>query len=702
MAFHGGIPWLDGGYLGVDTFFVLSGFLITSLLVNEFNRTRTIRLGAFWARRARRLLPALVLVLLFVAVYAAFVVPAGTYPGLRLDGLSSLFYVANWHFILVGSSYFNQTGLPSPLTHTWSLAIEEQFYLVWPLVVLGLLKWTKSLRVLLVVSVVGAVASAVEMALLFQPGTDTTRLYYGTDTHAQCLLVGAALAVSLALLARERGRRTARDVSAETSEGRGGRVILTVVGLAGVAASAVLWTRLTGNASFLYRGGFLLAALSTAAVLVSVVCAQRAVVARCFSVVPLRYLGRISYGMYLWHFPLFIWIDGTRTGLSGYNLFLVRTAATVAVATVSFFLVERPIRQGTFLRDWRAWLVTPLAVVATVVALVAATTVPAVAEASGGTTPPGRPIGAARVGRGPRVRVLLIGDSTALTLGLALGPEATAYGVANPTDYDQAIVGCGVTDGGEDRTAGNVLPVWPACNSSPLPPGTPALRPTLSPDGTITQPDGERWTAWYRHWVDTIDPNVVMVLAGRWEVHTRTYRGQWTNILHPAFAAYVKRQLSRTVALAEAKGARVILLTAPCYDNGEQPTGRPWPTDSAARLAVYNRLLRQEAAADPRKVSVLGLGAMVCPGGTYHASIDGVALRSPDGIHFTRTAGSYLAPRIWPVVVGTGRQEMASPSTVSPSTAATRSARTRRSSTVVRSARVWSSVVRSSGRTRSS
>jgi hypothetical protein len=119
MAFHGGIPWLVGGYLGVDAFFVLSGFLITSLLVNEWHRLRTIRLGAFWARRARRLLPALLLVLLFVACYAAFIVPRGTYPNLRLDSLSTLFYVANWHFILIGSSYFNQTGLPSPLTHTW-------------------------------------------------------------------------------------------------------------------------------------------------------------------------------------------------------------------------------------------------------------------------------------------------------------------------------------------------------------------------------------------------------------------------------------------------------------------------------------------------------------------------------------------------------------------------------------------------------
>jgi peptidoglycan/LPS O-acetylase OafA/YrhL len=125
MAFHGGISWLPAGFLGVDTFFVLSGFLITSLLISEWQHRHTIALGQFWARRARRLLPALLLLLVFVVLYAAFVAPAGTYPGLRLDSLSTLFYVANWHFILTGSNYFDQTSLPSLLTHTWSLAVEE-------------------------------------------------------------------------------------------------------------------------------------------------------------------------------------------------------------------------------------------------------------------------------------------------------------------------------------------------------------------------------------------------------------------------------------------------------------------------------------------------------------------------------------------------------------------------------------------------
>ena len=148
-----------------------------------------------------------------------------------------------------------------------------------------------------------------------------------------------------------------------------GRMAALAVGLLGVASSALLWTVVSYNDAFAYRGGFLLAALSTTAVLFSVVCSQRSVLARCLSVAPLRYVGRISYGMYLWHFPLFIYLDNARTGLSGYPLFAVRVAVTLVVATGSFYGIERPIRQGTLLTGWRTWAITPLAVLGTAAAL---------------------------------------------------------------------------------------------------------------------------------------------------------------------------------------------------------------------------------------------------------------------------------------------------------------------------------------------
>jgi peptidoglycan/LPS O-acetylase OafA/YrhL len=638
MAYHGGIPWLPAGFLGVDAFFVLSGFLITSLLVSEWERIRTIVLGTFWARRARRLLPALLLLLVFVVLYARFVTPAGTYPGLRLDSLSTLFYVANWHFILVGSNYFDQTSLPSLLTHTWSLSVEEQFYVLWPLVVLGILKFTGRLWVLLAVSVADARAPATEMALLFRHGVNTTRLYYGTDTHGQCLLVGTALASALALFAQRR-RQAPDGVPGWAVTGRGATVGLSIVGAAGFVGAAVLWWRTSYSGAFLWEGGFLVAALATAAVLVCVVCVQRSWLATALSVRPLRYLGRISYGLYLWHYPLFQWINDQRSGLSGYPLFALRCAVTLAVATVSFYAVERPIRQGALLRQWRARLGAPLAVGLVTVVVLAATgtgTVAAVASPSHGTARPSA--------KGNTV--LMLGDSTALTLSVGLSVEAAHYGV---TVVDEGILGCGVAVIPELKRDGIDASVAPACN-----PATPAAG---------------QWPALWAGWIHTYHPALVTILAGRWEVSTVQWRGHWTSILAPGFARYVRQQLQRAVDIASAGGAPVVLFTAPCYDSGEQSNGAPWPEDRHDRLNAYNALVRKVAAANPTKAALVDLHAVACPGGDFRTAIGGVTVRAPDGVHFpfyspsspqtadpdteavVKEFGRWIAPRLWPAIL---------------------------------------------------
>jgi len=646
MGYHGGVFFGRGGFYSLDTFFALSGFLITSLLVAEWQRTSSVRLRLFWSRRARRLLPGLVAMLLGVSLSAAFLVPAGTYPDLRADGLSSLFYVANWHFIATGSNYFGQTGLASPLLHLWSLAVEEQFYLLWPLLVLAILKKWASLRVLLVVCVVGALASALEMALLYSP-SDANRLYYGTDTRAQSLLVGAALAVALALVARRRRHlgtlspaagATARPVGGDpawAATTASGCRALVGLGAVGVAGSVALWILVSSNDAFAYRGGFLLAALSTALILLSVVCAQGSVLARGLSVAPVRYVGRISYGMYLWHWPLFLYIDGARTGLTGWSLFGVRAVATVAVATASFYVVERPIRQGRFLRGRRPWLVAPVAVVGTVVALLTSTVVPAVALPPGrAPTPAAAPLAAGR--GGPPVTVLIVGDSTALTVAIGLDGSAAAYGVRS---HDGGILGCGVTSGGEYQLKGVDAPMAAPCTGSGSSPQWPAV-----------------WRAEMARW----HPDVVMILVGRWEVSNRTYEGRWTDILDPVYAAYVKQQLDRAVAVAGSGGARVVLMTAPCYDSGEQPDGQAWPEDSRQRLSVYNSLVRHVAAQVPG-TTLLDFNAMACPGGRYEEYFGSTQVRLADGVHFSFDGGAAFAARIWPAIVTLARGRAAAP-----------------------------------------
>ena len=653
MAYHGGIPWLPAGFLGVDAFFVLSGFLITSLLIAEWQRRNTVGLGRFWARRARRLLPALLLLLVFVVLYAAFVAPAGTYPGLRLDALSTLFYVANWHFILIGGNYFTQTGLPSLLTHTWSLAVEEQFYLVWPLVVLGVLKFTGRLGALLALSVVGALASAAEMALLFSHGVGTTRLYYGTDTHGQCLLVGAALASGLALLARRRhpavtpahGGEAPGANPAWAASSRWARAFLSVLGGAGLVGAGLLWWRSSYNGSFLWEGGFFVAALATAAVLACVVCAPRSWLARALSVSPLRYLGRISYGLYLWHFPLFQWIDGPRTGLSGYALFGARCGATLAVATVSFSLVERPIRQGAIFGHWRAWVGAPVAVAAVSITVVLATGAGTLSAVPAPSPLPAGPSSS-------RTTVLMLGDSTALTLSVGLSYDAARYGARL---VEKGIVGCGVAVVPEVRQAGVDAPMVPACN-----PATPAAG---------------QWPALWTGWIDQYHPAVVAILTGRWEVSTVEWKGRWTDILDPTFAAYVRRQLQRAVDVGSSRGATMVLFTAPCYDSGEQFDGAPWPEDQPDRLHAYNALVREVVAANPQRATLINLDGLVCPGGTFETQIDGVTVRAPDGVHFPFAFdpgspgtvlntgaqvigfGAWIGPRLWPSTVAAGHKK---------------------------------------------
>jgi peptidoglycan/LPS O-acetylase OafA/YrhL len=639
MGYHGGVFLTSGGFYSLDTFFALSGFLITSLLIAEWRATRTVRLRVFWARRARRLLPGLLVLLIGVSIYNAFLVPAGMYPHLRSDAVSTLFYFANWHFIAAGSNYFNQTGATSPLLHTWSLAVEEQFYLVWPLIVLATLKIFRDLRALFVVCFVGAIASACEMALLYSPA-NRNRVYYGTDTRAQSLLIGAALAVGLVLWAERRQRagsprprriRIPREPAPLTARTPAGKRALLVIGLLSVAGSAVLWSLVTFNMTFAFRGGFLLAALGTAGVLLSVVSAPDSLLARFLSVRPLRYVGRISYGMYLWHFPLFQYVDHARTSLAPYPLFALRMALTITIASASFYLVERPIRRGTFLRGWKAWLATPVAVAVTTVAVVAATVVPASPISSTSFKPPKtRNTG---IYAGPPVRVLLVGDSTAFTMGIGLSAYQKAYNVKL---HNGGILGCGVAEGQEYELQGVDGPMDSACTGSPL---------------------TEQWPQIWQGLVDSFHPNVVMILAGRWEVMNRTYKGHWTNILNPTYAAYVKRQLRRAVKVAGAKGAKVALLTAPCYDTGEQPNGQPWPEDSPVRLARYNDLVRQVAATSPR-TSLINFNAMACPGGHYETYIDGVDARY-DGVHFTLGGGVVFESKLFPTLVGLGRSEMA-------------------------------------------
>ena len=429
---------------------------------------------------------------------------------------------------------------------------------------------------------------------------------------------------------------------------------LTLVGAIGLAINTILCITVHSEDAFTYRGGFLVAASATAAILLSVSCVQFSPLARLLSFPPFTFIGRISYGMYLWHFPLFIFINAQRTGLSPWPLFIVRVIPTIGIAILSFYFVERPIRQGTFFTRFRAQVFTLPALGVVILAIVLATLPAAdtiaVGAAAPGTvpaTPITSPLSAAY--RTSPTRVLLVGDSQALTLGIGLEAALTAH----PHTYDdlhllnEGILGCGVADGTTGEQSGGTFVVGPPCTPDPQ-------RAQCPPGGVFGPKQNvacQAWTAAWTDWVRQLKPNVVVLLAGGSEVLDRLYRGQMTNILNPTFAAYVKSQLEKSVQIATARGALMVFMTKPCQSTGEQPDGQPWPQDSSARQAVYNELLRQVAAQHPGQVYVQDLNSYVCPGGNYTENLDGVPVRESDGSHFTMQpggGGDFLAPAILP------------------------------------------------------
>ncbi|HVX20525.1 MAG TPA: acyltransferase family protein [Acidimicrobiales bacterium] len=673
MGVHQEFGWLPGGFYGVDAFFVLSGFLITALLVRELAGTGTVRLGAFWARRARRLLPALVLLVVVVGVAAAVdpsLLGVPSLPGLA----ATLFYSANWYFVGQHVNYFAVFSAPSPLLHTWSLAIEEQFYLVWPLVVLAVLAagrgWRRGrrrdprrggredhrapladplspgdplapagglrrrVRWLLAVTVAGAGLSALWMAHLAPGGgapggADPARAYYGTDCRAQAILVGAALALLLALRGRPAGRRTRRVV--------GG------VAVAGAAGTVALW-RLVPETSWLaFHGGFLLAALAAAAVVAQVAVAPAGLVSRVLSLRPLAALGRISYGVYLWYWPVTLAVSEDRTHLEAYALFAVRLAVTVGIATLSYLVVEQPIRQRRV--SWKVPAVAApaglaAAMLATAVAVPAAATVP---------VPSARVLSAAD----HPTKVLLVGDSAAGSLGVGLGQLASRYGIQLMNDGDP---GCSLSVDQMMKT------LWYT-----LPPGRPCR-----------EGDPAALLARWRHVVDRYNPDVVVYL-GRSDLLDQQVDGRWEHIGQAGFDRYLAGRLRQGIGVLGARGATVVLLTSPYYDTEDTPHP-PWPEDQPVRVREDNALLRQVAAEADRatvaraatgpaaaavassgsgrqdpKVTVFDLGGLVTPGGHFTSVLGGTTLRCADGVHFTAAGGAFVARKLLPVLVAAGR-----------------------------------------------
>ena len=342
IAYHLGLGWAPGGLLGVGVFFTLSGYLITDLLLGQHEITGRLQLADFWLRRARRLLPALFVMLAVVAAWVTLL-DRDQLPAIRGAVAASAAYVGNWWLIAQHSSYFAQFAPPMPLGHLWSLAVEEQFYLIWPWLLLLGLRWGRGRRRartrLAAATLLLAVGSAVLMALLYRTGYDPTRIYDGTDTRAFAVLIGAALAFVWP------SRHLGSDVT-ETA-----RWILDGIGITGLVIIGVLIWRTSEYSPFLYRGGMVLLSAGTA-LTVGAAASPASRLGVVLGIRPLRWVGVRSYGIYLWHYPIIV-LTTPPDGRDSLARGALQVAAAFGVAALSWRFVEEPVRHGAIGR-WLA------------------------------------------------------------------------------------------------------------------------------------------------------------------------------------------------------------------------------------------------------------------------------------------------------------------------------------------------------------
>ncbi len=621
LLFHGGFTALSGGFLGVSTFFTLSGFLITTLLLCEHAESGRIDLRRFWTRRFRRLRPAALLALLLAVLYVAMVGESYQYERLRLDIVAALADVENWRLIFGGNSYVALFSSPSPVQHFWSLAIEEQFYFAFPIAAAVLLTRGRApLRWFTLGLVAAGVASCALLFVLYRPGDDPSRVYYGSDTRALELIIGALLAVIM-----HRGLRAQLARSARL------RLAVVALGVVGLVGTTVAWLLAADTQPWLYRGGLAAYALGSCCVILAATVAGP--VRSLLSVRPLRALGRISYGVYLFHWPVFLWLTPSRTGLGGIELFIVRCTVTIACAALSYHAVEQPIRRGERMTRRGSWVLAPTAALVLCGIVVAVSTDPPpppivfrAVRADSSAPPTAAPVSVsptnasrphstwtvARANPGPAApavsRVMLVGDSVAQTLGRGFERWATPHGLVvwNVGRFYCGVLGSGDIQVMETQRSCDQLPTW-------------------------------------RDQVAAFDPDVVIVLSTIWDVVPR----QWApgeDFLLPGVAPFDDRYVegySSAVDLLSAGGARVVVLDPMCVAN---------PEHSRRLQYARDRLLPRVAQARPG-VHLVDVTSRLCPGGAFDPDLGGVTGARPDGIHFDDQGADWVASWLMPMLL---------------------------------------------------
>lgn len=681
---QGGPEIVPGGILSLDLFFVLSSYLIVSIALREWDANGRIDLVAYAGRRVRRLFPALFLVLAFLSIYLAVVDDPDLVDRWTGAIISALAYCANWHEIVAGVSYFEQYLTPSPLKHVWSFSIEEQFYLFAPLFLIAGLRWggRRGREILLALSVLGALGSAWWMSRVHVVGEDPSRAYYGTDTRAQALFVGIAMALAVHLYGRP-------------STERGGKFLAL---LAYPATAFHLWAVLAvseSDAWMFENGGFLLVAVASGAALMGL--SQNAPWSPLhwfFAWSPVRYTGRISYGLYLYHWPIYLLVDSERAGslfgverVTGWSLLAVHLTLTLVVSVLSFHLIEQPFVK-------RKWPFTLAEFKPVMVAFAGASAV--VVILSG--------LLVAHTRRPPEIQQILVpsASSSDQEAGESTGSGRTVLPDESPefeTDRDASSDGDvngdandGLSDGRSSGAPDEELLAEaddaPGAESAQTPADTVPLRILTVGDSVMAQlgdalvewtldnpdagvlvfdeahigcgtvrfglkrvpggeegPVGDLCSNWavpvdpesvseeaVVSWTTVLEvfaPDIVISHVSPWDITDRLIPGvagdEWTNIGEPAFDEYAASEYGAAVELLTSTGAELYFLEGAEHNRPIAPQNTP------ERVALLNRLVTEVAAQSEAAVTMVDY-----PGWIGEVGSDRELNLRDDGLHLSR------------------------------------------------------------------
>ncbi|MDQ2852500.1 MAG: acyltransferase [Actinomycetota bacterium] len=631
MAFHFGVAALQGAWVGINLFFVLSAYLITRLLIEEHARSGRLDLLAFYRRRARRLLPALFVLLAALGIYGALIAPPSVRGALRGDMLATLLFVQNWHLILQGDQYFDLFGAPSFLRQAWTLAVEEQFYLLVPLVVLALVRWVRRRDVQAGILLTLGLAGALWTAHIGVATTEAqTHAYYGTDTRAQALCIGAALAFWT-------GLRTRR-----ADQVRLPAPVVAALGWGGLVAMGYAFFAIAPFQGFMYDdGGIFLFALAAAALVLACADERASRLRAVLGWRPFAYLGRISYGLYLWHWPILLWMRRVDPRLGTSLTVGIGICTTLAIAAASYHFVERPVINGGIrallprVRKDRSARGVLVCVVSAIVAL---------AFAAGHGATPAVAAGAAAVGTGadPAKTPMLVSGTPAyvpapVQTRVAIFGDSVPYVLVRdkpPGSYPDLVItdlsqpGCDLM---QSRYANRSTSVQPA-----------ACLHTKRDLGTLLRGSGAR--------------RFVLFASMTMAFPHAAQDGSTLDLDDPGYRALVASTLSEYRATARAAGVTSMsVVTVPCRDSDLSQ----WPIEFRSAFAG-SRTVAQ--VTDPTRlnsvitgwaarngVGVIDLYHAVCPDGRFQPRIHGIQLYQ-DQVHPSVPGASmmwtWLAPQM--------------------------------------------------------